>query len=382
VTERLSSFRMDPASGVGIAAQIRARIALLIADGAIAPGERLPPVRALARQLGVNVNTVRAAYARLKADGLVQTRHGVGSVVLQTSAATALVTGGRMGIDTVGVVIAGLHPFYLPLLMGIEEVAAEQGTLVLIADSRDSEVLAGAMIRRLNARGVDGIIAVSCGGPEDGEAVAAANQLPPIVYVDQPQRTGHLLLFDGRRGGYLATRHLIEHGHERIGVVTPPLSWPNVREVYRGYVDALDGRLDGKSFLSEVSEFSLDAGRLGLAQLLELPEAPTAVFAVDELLALGVLREAQARGIDVPGEIALVGYTDSPVSTLVDPALTMVSVPARESGVRAMRTLQSLIDGRKPSRRRTVLDVELVVRHSCGVHEQRDLRNSPAAKAP
>jgi DNA-binding LacI/PurR family transcriptional regulator len=60
----------------------------------------------------------------------------------------------------------------------------------------------------------------------------------------------------------------------------------------------------------------------------------------------------------------------------------MVSVPAREIGVRAMRTLQSLIAGRKPSRRRVVLDVELVVRDSCGVHEQRDLHDSKAAIAP
>lgn len=381
MSDRLSRFRLDPDSGIGIAAQIRVRIALLIADGAIVPGENLPPVRALARQLGVNVNTVRAAYARLEADGLVQTRHGVGSVVLQTGAATAPVSGGRLG-DTIGVVIAGLNPFYVPLLIGIEEVAAERGTLVLIADAHESPVVAGELIRRLIARGVDGIIAVSIGGLEDAEAVASTSHLPPIVYVDQPQRTGHVLLFDGRGAGYLATRHLIEHGHERIGIVTPPLSWPNVREVYSGYVDAIDERPDGSSLRSEVGEFSVDAGRLGLAQLLELPEPPTAVFAVDELLALGVLREARARRIDVPGQIGLVGYTDSPVSTLVEPALTMVSVPVREIGVRAMRTLQSLVAGRKPSRRRTVLDVELVVRDSCGAHEQRDLSNSQDAMAP
>ena len=381
MSDRLSTFRLDPGSGIGIAAQIRARIALLIADGAIAPGEALPPVRALAGQLGVNVNTVRAAYARLVADGLVQTRHGVGSVVRESGTATAPIIGGGMGADTVGVVIAGLNPFYLPLLRGIEEVAAEQGTLVLIADAHDSEALAGSMIRRLIARGVDGIVAVSVGGLGDGGAAAAANRLPPIVYVDQPQRTGHVLLFDGRRGGSLATRHLIEHGHERIGVVTPPLSWPTVREVHAGYIDALDGPR-GTPLLSEVSEFSVDAGRLGLAQLLERRDAPTAVFAVDEVLALGVLREARARGIDVPGELALVGYGDSSSSTLVEPALTMVSVPAREIGVRAMRTLEGLLGGRRPSRRRTVLDVELVVRDSCGVHEQGDLRNSQAAMAP
>src|SRR6185312_3436151 len=195
----------------------------------------------------------------------------------------APVIGGRLGTDTVAVVIAGLHPFYLPLLRGVEEVAGEQGSLVLIADSHDSEVLASSVIRRLIARGVDGIVAVSVGGLEHGDAVLGAERLPPIVYIDQPGRTGHSVVFDGRGGGHLATRHLLEHGHERIGIVTPPLSWPNVSEIYEGYVAAFDGGLDDSSLLSEVSEFSVEAGRLGLAQLLELPEPPTAVFAVDEL---------------------------------------------------------------------------------------------------
>ena len=78
----LSTFRLDARSGLGIAAQIRTRIALLIADGDLVPGDRLPPVRDLAGHLGVNVNTVRSAYARLEADGLVRTRHGVGTEVL------------------------------------------------------------------------------------------------------------------------------------------------------------------------------------------------------------------------------------------------------------------------------------------------------------
>ncbi len=352
---------------MGIAAQIRAKIAFLVSDGALAAGERLPPLRALARQLGVNVNTVRAAYAGLETDGLVKTRHGVGTIVRPAGATSPPLGVGGLAMNTVGVVIAGLNPFYLPLIQGIEDAAAEQGMLVLTAYARDSPTLADAIIRRLIARGVDGIIAVSIGGIEDDESSSTTATAPPTVYVDTPERTGYVLLFDGRRAGYLATRHLGEHGHERIGIVTPPVRWPNVREVYRGYVEALE-ELGGISAVSEVSEFSVDAGSIGLAQLLDSAEPPSAVFAVDEVLALGALREARSRSLDVPGDVALVGYTDSPVSTLVEPALTMVSLPAREIGFSAMRTLQSLLRGRKPRRRRTVFDVELVLRESCGHH--------------
>ena len=174
-------------------------------------------------------------------------------------------------MNTIAVLIGGLNPFYLSLLRGVEDVAAEQGTLVLIADTRDSPTLAEAMIRRLIARGVDGIIAVSVGGIAKGQKSDHGNsgRVPPIVYVDQPDQTDHVLLFDGRGAGYTATRHLREHGHERIAIVTAPLSWPNVREVYEGYVQALedaDARLS-PALVAEVGEFTVAAGRVGLSTL-------------------------------------------------------------------------------------------------------------------
>ena len=88
-----------------------------------------------------------------------------------------------------------------------------------------------------------------------------------------------------------------------------------------------------------------------------------------ETLALGALQEARARGLKVPGKLALAGCMDFPSAALMEPPLTMVSVPAREMGMQAMRILSDLIQGRKvQTLRRTVLDVELVVRESCGRH--------------
>lgn len=367
-----------------MAAQIYARITFLIADAQLAPGDRLPPVRSLAGQLGVNVNTVRSAYAKLEADGLAQTRHGVGTIVLASGIERPPRGVGVLGVNTVGVLIAGLDPFYLPLLRGIEDVAAEHGTLIIVTDTRDSPTLAEAMIRRLVARGVDGIVAVSVGGVQNdsGPDQERDGRVPPIVYVDQPDRRGYVLLFDSHRAGYGATRHLREHGHERIGIVTAPVSWPNVKEVYQGYLQGLadNGGQPSPTLLSEVGEFTVDAGRIGAARLLDLSDPPSAVFAAGWTLALGVLQEARLRQLDVPGDLAIIGYTDSPAAALVDPPLTMVSVPAREIGIRAMRTLFDLIDGKKPRPRRRVLDVELVLRDSCGSH-QTGVRQQPPAGA-
>ena len=133
-------------------------------------------------------------------------------------------------MNTIAVLIGGTRSFLSLLTSGIEDVAAEQGTLVLIADTRDSPTLAEAMIRRLIARGVDGIIAVSVGGIATGQERDHGNndRVPPIVYVDQPHRTGHVLLFDAHGAGMPPRAISVNTATSRIGIVTAPLSWPNV----------------------------------------------------------------------------------------------------------------------------------------------------------
>ncbi|MFC7505331.1 substrate-binding domain-containing protein [Nocardioides sp. CPCC 206347] len=371
--DELSTFELDPRTGLGIAEQIRSRIALQLADGELAPGDRLPPVRALANELGVNMNTVRAAYAKLETDGLVQTRHGVGTVVVESSPRAAAGGALAFGANTIAVLIGGLDPFYLPLLRGIEEVAGERGTLVLIVDTRDSASLAQAMIRRLVARGVDGIIAVSTGDLPGDRFAGQDDTSLPIVYVDQPDRRGYSLVFDGADAGYAATEHLRKHGHDRIGFVTAPLAWHNVAELHRGYVRALEdsGVVPSPDLVAEVPDFTVEAGRSAMARLLQLPDPPSAILAGGSNLALGAMAEAKVQGLRVPHDLAVVGYTDSPLASLVDPALTVVEVPARQIGLQAMHALAELIQGKRPRRRRTVLATKLIVRDSCGSHPPR-----------
>lgn len=345
---------------------------MLIADGNLRPGDVLPGVRTLASRLEVSVNTVRAAYARLEADGLVRTRHGAGTTVVETTPAGPRTGPVQVGSNAVGVLIAGLDPFYLPLVRGIEEVAGEAGILVLLADTQDSAERAAVMIRRLIARGVDGLIAVSVGGLDDGAAPGRRRRRPsaPIVYVDQPDRSGHSFVFDAEGGAYLATKHLRDHGHDRIGMVTPPLALPNVMTLHQGYARALgkERRAQSQGLVVEVPDFSLDAGRAGLLRLLEGPTSPTAVFAPGALLSLGILDETRRQGVRVPEDLAIVGYADIDAAELVQPPLTMVSVPAREIGVQAMAALERLMRGEAVARDRVALDVRLVVRSSCGRH--------------
>jgi LacI family repressor for deo operon, udp, cdd, tsx, nupC, and nupG len=370
----MSRLHLTPGSELSLAGQLRSGIALLIADGELRPGDALPAVRTLARDLGVSVNTVRSAYARLETDGLVRTRQGATTTVVASTPGSLSGRLPRLGSYAVGVLIAGLDPFYLPLLAGIEEVAAQHGLLVLLADTQDSSDRAAAMIRRLIARGVDGLIAISVGGIDRADEVVpdrhARRTLPPIVYVDQPERPGHSLVFDAERGGYLATRHLVDHGHERVAMLTAPLDLANMGILHDGYRRALSeaAKPQSEGIMIEVAGFDLDAGRAGLVRLLESSNRPTAVFAAGADLALGVIDQARLHGVRVPDDLAVVGYADIPTARLVEPPLTMVSVPAREIGLRAMTTLQRLMGGMDVIPERVVLEVDLTVRESCGPH--------------
>lgn len=367
----LSRLKLAQGSGLSLSSQLRAQISLLIADGALRPGDALPAVRPLAKELGVSVNTIRAAYTWLEADGLVHTRQGVGTIVLEAPARGLAAGPAPLGSNAIGVLIAGLDPFYLPLLRGIEEVADDHGMLVLVADTQDSSERATAVIRRLVARGVDGLIVVSVG--ELDRPSGDRGPFPPAVYVDQPAADGYGVVFNAEHGGYLATAHLLDHGHERVGLVTVPVGWPNVAPLAEGYrrAHAERGLASSPDLMVEVSGFTVDAGREGLARLRELADPPGAVFAIGAVLAFGVLDGARRAGVRVPGDLAVAGYTDVGLAALVEPPLTMVSVPAHESGRRAATTLVRLIRGERVRSRVEVLDVDLVVRSSCGDHGPR-----------
>ena len=362
-----SALRIDPDSELTIVGQIRAQVTLLIADGRVPPGSRLPSVRAIADHLGVNVNTARSAYARLESDGLVTTRHGVGTTVLQPAGGRPAPTLAGFGSNTVGVVIAGLDPFYLDLLRGIEAKANEQGTLLFIVDAADSHDRARVAIQQLTARGALGVIAIHLGDAEgsgiDGGAI-------PIVFVDQPDRGGPSVLCNAEKAGYDATKHLIEHGHRQIGYLSCPLYWPNQKDLLAGYRRALreHGITVRSDRRSTANGFTVDEGRRGLRALFDHREPPSAVLASGGMLALGILKEARELGLDVPASLAVVGFADTQVTQYTQPALTMVSLPLYDMGAAAMDVLRAVVADPAASPARMMFDGVLVVRESCGEH--------------
>jgi LacI family transcriptional regulator len=166
--------------------------------------------------------------------------------------------------------------------------------------------------------------------------------------------------------------HLADLGHKRIAHIAGPLSTTTGSERAAGYRDALraHGLFADAALMAEAAAYSEDAGYAAARLLLEV--APTAIFAANDLLALGALRAARERGVRVPADLSLVGINDIPMVGLLDPPLTTARVPQREMGAIAARMLIALLEHEPVARRHVLLDTELVVRGSTGAPRAAD----------
>ena len=212
----------------------------------------------------------------------------------------------------------------------------------------------------------DGLLIVSL-SPRDDEVVALKRAGRPVVLVDAQHPDLPRLVVDDVRGGTLATRHLLELGHERIAFVgdasEPGLGFVSSARRFTGYCEAL--RAAGvpvrRTLRRTGSHGRLVAHRL-TRELLSLPDPPTAVFAASDTQALGVLEAAQAEGFDVPGDLSVVGFDDLEVAAYV--GLTTVRQPLEDSGRRGVERLVAVVRGEDHGPLEEELELELAVRRT------------------
>jgi len=373
--EILDRLSIDPRHEVPLAWQLKQQIAWLIASGTLESGDRLPAVRRLADHLDINLHTVRSAYQKLEAEGFVETRQGRGTHVLPFDLRRIAQASGALPSHTIGVIVPSFsNPFFHTFLLGVEKAAEEDQTLLFLCNTHDDASAAWRDFARLSAKGVDGILVVSHDICEFLTPDAGTNPPSlPFVTVDWPDCDGYKVLIDLESAGYQATRHLLEHGHHRIGLITFAIEVSNVRPIEAGYQLALaEGAVPvHPQLIARVPGFDLAAGVEGARRLLALPDPPTAIFAIADTLALGAMQFIKSTGRQVPGDVALVGFNDIPLAALVEPTLTSVAAPAQELGLQAMGMLQDLIAGKRPAQQEIVLPVSLIVRESCGGHTEK-----------
>lgn len=361
-------LHIDPQSNLPIFAQLRQQVTWLIASGKLKPGDRLPTIRVLAEQIGVHMHTVRQAYHSLEDDGLVETRPSRGTRVKPFELDKFVTTESAFPSHTIGVLIPNVYTFYDPFISGVEEVARRSGYLIIVSITRDSAELTRQSAQQLIAKKVDGIIAASPVADTFKRQLPISRDGPPIVYADAPQFPTHSVLFDLENAGFLAARHLIEHGHKRIAFITAPLTWPNFLDTYKGYQSALAAShltIEPDAVI-ETPAFSLENGYQAGLRLLSLNKPPKAVFASGDLMAAGAIRALKENGKRIPQDFAVISKDNIELAALMDPALTTVNLPSYQMGVEAINMLMRLISKKRLEKKRVVLESELIVRKSCG----------------
>jgi len=166
-------------------------------------------------------------------------------------------------------------------------------------------------------------------------------------------------------GGLLAARHLLELGHRRMAVICGPQNVVSSQARLAGFRHGHDETgLELDSSLVRYGNFYLEAGYDHGLDLLDRADRPTAIFAGSDMQAMGVLRAARRLGLEVPGQLSVIGYDNLPVAAWTDPALTTINQPLGDMAGIATRMLLDLARGFTPATTRIDLVTELVIRES------------------
>jgi DNA-binding LacI/PurR family transcriptional regulator len=318
----------------------------------------------IAADAGVSVSAV-SKVLNGRADVAAGTRARIAGLLRQHGYQVA----SRLGFGAVDLLIADLYsPWAEELLRGTMEAANEAGTSVIATAVHTPQEFAG-WLDRATARGTDGALCVlHLPGSRELHRLAAARI--PLVAIDPPVEPGDAIRSVGTTnwlGGMTATRHLIELGHRRIAIIGgPPDLWAS-RARLDGYRAALQAAgLGVAESLIRRDEFTLSGGRAQAAELLSLPQPPTAVVAGNDGQAFGVLQTLGERGLRAPDDLSVVGFDDVPVAAWATPALTTVRQPLAAMAATAFRMLRSDPATAAGEPHHIELATTLVIRESTG----------------
>lgn len=258
--------------------------------------------------------------------------------------------------------------FYAELLNGIDSAAQEEGRMLLISTSHNSEEELAAALKGMYRR-VDGIL-VMAPVLTSNKVLETAPRDIPLVFLNTRTEGSDipLISFDNYGGMRQMTEHLIQKGHTSIGFITGTDEAFDAMERFRGYREALHlAGIPIKEDLISNGEFTQEAGYKSATYLLSLPEPPTAIMASNDVAAIGVLSAVRDAGLRVPDDIAVTGFDDIPSSAYTFPPLTTVHIPISELGRRSVRLLGATIEGENVANGRILsekLPVELRLRGS------------------
>ncbi|MHB8625815.1 MAG: LacI family DNA-binding transcriptional regulator [Aggregatilineales bacterium] len=285
--------------------------------------------------------------------------------------------------STIGLVLAHPHPQvfideYIPKIMtGLSQVMHQNGYRILVElldDSRSSS----AYMDLIRSREIAGIILNYGGSPKDDEAleelVSFGTKGFPVITLDHYHPSLHCVTVNKYDGVRQVVQHLIDLGHRKIACITygPVPQDMHITRRLSIFRDTLQSSgIEYDASLVRIGAYDPETGYDAMLSLLDSSMRPTALYAMNDVMAFGAMKAIRDRNLRVPEDIAVVGFDDVRLAAYSQPALTTVFEPDVEHGRLAGETLLRLINGQRVSEMTIELPTKLVIRDSCGFHQMR-----------
>lgn len=276
----------------------------------------------------------------------------------------------------IGVIIPDWrNPFWIDVVSGIEEVLTAAGFQPLIANSNEDPKQEVLQIEAMLSRSVDGLlIAPTDGNTETIQALQRTGHT--IVVIDRlPKglRDVDCVTVDNEIGAYKATRHLLEQGHQRIGLLVGNVNLDTGKQRLDGYCRALNeygldiNRRWTRTAETNAALVGKQVGYEGTRHFLEMDDRPTALLCTSSTIAIGALMALNGQQVTIPAEMAFITFGNMDWTLLVNPALTVITQPTIEMGLQAAQMMLDHLISKKRgpySRKKVILEPELIVRDS------------------
>ena len=257
------------------------------------------------------------------------------------------------------------NPFYARIVKGIEDIAHKNGYNVMLCNTDSNAERENVYLELLRSRLADGVIFMA---PELGrEGLADIGRSYPVVQCCEYTEGAGIshVSIDNYAAVYKMTRHLISAGHTRIGLISSRSTVVSINRRESGFKKALsDSGIEFNEEYVKYGDYSFTSGFRAGNQLIVMKNRPTAIFAISDIMAIGVLRAVRENSLKVPEDVAVAGFDDINFSAMCNPTLTTISQPKYDMGCISMELLLQHIHGQLKEPREVLLEYEMVIRES------------------
>jgi LacI family transcriptional regulator len=260
------------------------------------------------------------------------------------------------------------NPFWTTVARGVEDTAAQNGFHVILCNTDENPDKESNYITVLLQRRVDGILLAPSSG-DRRRLLPLKRQKIPCVLIDRKVEgfKADVVRSASKEGACRLTEHLLQLGHRRIAMISGPAHISTAEDRYEGYREALRNHgIEVDAALIKQGTYKEDSSSLFVEELLSATPPPTAIFATNNLMGIGVLQALREKGVRVPEDLALVCFDDIPQASAIYPFLTVCAQDPYRMGVLSAELLIDRIKSRRRRTREIILDTSLIIRKSCG----------------